>query len=187
MLFRSRECVHLDLHREGRVGVRERLKATCRGDAGKIDLAPVAAPMKRWMQKIKGFVAQVFNVTNAPVNLDAASMVNDIDEAAQPLDSGIVAYGHHTSVILVRGPDSETVHAHAREAIKACEFRGFSARAENRNGMEAFLGSLPGNGYENVRRPMISPLNFSDIMESTTDWTGEPYCVTDKPAAAAAA
>ena len=131
---------------------------------------------KRWMQKIKGFVAQVFNVTNAPVNLDAASMVNDIDEAAQPLDSGIVAYGHHTSVILVRGPDSETVHAHAREAIKACEFRGFSARAENRNGMEAFLGSLPGNGYENVRRPMISTLNFSDIMESTTDWTGEPYC-----------
>jgi type IV secretion system protein VirB4 len=42
--------------------------------------------------------------------------------------------------------------------------------------MEAFLGSLPGHGYENVRRPMISSLNYSDIIPTTTDWTGEEYC-----------
>ncbi|MDR3354141.1 MAG: DUF87 domain-containing protein, partial [Synergistaceae bacterium] len=50
------------------------------------------------------------------------------------------------------------------------------ARVERRNGLEAFLGSLPGHGYENIRKPMISSLNYADIIPSTTDWTGEDFC-----------
>ena len=131
---------------------------------------------KRWVQKMKSFLAQILNRADAPVNLDAVTMVDDLDAALVSLDSGDISYGNHTSVILIRGTEAEELEEIAREVIKACEFRGFMARVEKRNGMEAFLGSLPGHGYENVRRPLISSLNFSDIMESTTDWTGNFYC-----------
>jgi type IV secretion system protein VirB4 len=131
---------------------------------------------KRWAQKTRSFFAQVFNRADAPVNIDAANMVADIDEATIPLDAGDVCYGHHTCVVLIRGADMKELEDRAREVIKAFEFRGFPARTEKRNGMEAFIGSLPGHGYENVRKPMISSLNFSDIIPTTTDWTGEEYC-----------
>jgi type IV secretion system protein VirB4 len=110
------------------------------------------------------------------VNLDAANMVADIDEAAIPLDGGDICYGHHTCAVLVRGSDLRELEERAREIVKVFEFRGFPARVEKRNGMEAFLGSLPGHGYENVRKPMISSLNFADIIPTTTDWTGEEHC-----------
>jgi type IV secretion system protein VirB4 len=131
---------------------------------------------RQWSQKIKSFVAQILNIQNAPMNLDAVNMVDDLEAASTSLDAGDISYGNHTSVILIRGNSAEELEEIAREVIKVCEFRGFMARIEKRNGMEAFLGSLPGNGYENVRRPLISSLNFSDIMESTTDWTGALYC-----------
>ena len=131
---------------------------------------------KRWAQKTRSFFAQIFNRTDAPINMDAANMVADIDDAATPLDAGDICYGHHTCVVLVRGTDVRELEERGREIVKAFEFRGFPARIEKRNGMEAFLGSLPGHGYENVRRPMISSLNFADIIPTTTDWTGEEYC-----------
>lgn len=131
---------------------------------------------KKWNQKTRSFIAQIFGRVDAPVNLDAAGMVADIDEASIPLDGGDVCYGHHTCVVLVRGHDVEELEERARRIVKVFEFRGFTARVEKRNGMEAFLGSLPGHGYENVRRPMISSLNYADIIPTTTDWTGEEFC-----------
>jgi type IV secretion system protein VirB4 len=131
---------------------------------------------KRWAQKTRSFISQILGRTDAPVNLDAASMVADVDEAAIPLDGGDICYGHHTCVVLVRGSELKELEERAREILKVFEFRGFPARIEKRNGMEAFLGSLPGHGYENVRKPMISSLNFADIIPTTTDWTGEEFC-----------
>ena len=131
---------------------------------------------RQWAQKVKSFFAQILNIQNAPVNIDAVNMVDDLEAASTSLDAGDISYGNHTSVIFIRGNNVEELEDIAREVIKVCEFRGFMARIEKRNGMEAFLGSLPGNGYENVRRPLINSLNFSDIIESTTDWTGALYC-----------
>jgi type IV secretion system protein VirB4 len=130
---------------------------------------------KRWAQKTRSFISMIFGRTDAPVNIDAANMVADIDEAAAPLDAGDVCYGHHTCTAIVRGGGDE-LENRAGEILKAFEFRGFTARAERRNGMEAFLGSLPGHGYENVRRPMISSINYADIIPSAADWAGEEYC-----------
>ncbi|GHV30663.1 conjugal transfer protein TrbE [Synergistales bacterium] len=131
---------------------------------------------KRWFQKRQSFIAQIFGRIDAPVNLDAANMVADIDEATQPLDSGDVCYGHHTCTVIIRGNDTEELEERAREVVKVFEFKGFNARVEKRNGMEAFIGSLPGHGYENIRRPMISSLSYADIIPTTTDWTGEEFC-----------
>ena len=38
--------------------------------------------------------------------------------------------------------------------------------------MDALLGSMPGHGVENVRRPQINTLNLADLLPSATIWTG---------------
>jgi len=131
---------------------------------------------KQWAQKMRSFISILLNNFDAPVNLDAVSMVEDIDAAIMPLESGDVCYGHHTCVVIIRGKDDDELEQRAREVVKAFEFRGFGAKIEKRNGFEAFVGSLPGHGYENVRKPLINSLNFADIIPTTTDWAGLEYC-----------
>jgi len=41
--------------------------------------------------------------------------------------------------------------------------------------MEAYLGSLPGHGVENVRRPLLNTMNLADLLPISTIWTGREY------------
>jgi type IV secretion system protein VirB4 len=111
----------------------------------------------------------------APVNQDAMHMVNDIDNAAEELTAGWVGFGKHTSVVVARGDTPEAAEHIAHEVVKVFERNGFPARIEGVNGMEACLGSLPGHGYENVRKALINTLNLAHIIPLTNEWAGEPY------------
>jgi type IV secretion system protein VirB4 len=130
---------------------------------------------KQWVQKVRGFVAQIMQNERAPVNQDAMQMVSDIDNAAGELTAGWVGYGKHTSVAVARADTPEAAEHVAREIVKVFERNGFPARIESVNGLEAFLGSLPGHGYENVRKALINTLNLAHIIPLTNEWAGEPY------------
>jgi type IV secretion system protein VirB4 len=68
--------------------------------------------------------------------------------------------------------DRHVVQEGARRVEKAINATGFTARIETINTMEAYLGSLPGHGVENVRRPLINTLNLADLVPTSTIWTG---------------
>jgi len=51
--------------------------------------------------------------------------------------------------------------------------RDFACIAEGLNAIEAWLGSLPGNPYANVRQPPISTLNLAHIMPVSAVWAGQ--------------
>lgn len=131
---------------------------------------------RKWSQRTQSFMSQLLQNPRAPLNRDALRMVEDIDNATESVDSGAVAFGHHTSVVLVRSDDKESLDEKARIVVKIFERKGFSARIETYNSMEAMLGSFPGTGRENVRKPFISTLNLANIVPSTTDWAGEEHC-----------
>ncbi len=130
---------------------------------------------KKWVQKVRGFIAQILQNERAPVNQDAVHMVGDIDNATEELTAGWVAYGKHTSVVVARASSQDAAEHVAHEVVKVFERNGFSARIEAANTMEAFLGSLPGHGYENVRKPYINTLNLTHIVPLTDEWAGENY------------
>jgi type IV secretion system protein VirB4 len=129
---------------------------------------------RKWVQKVRGFIAQIMQNDRAPVNQDAVQMVGDIDNATEELTAGWVGYGQHTSVVVLRADSHETAERVAHEVVKVFERNGFAARIEGANSMDAFLGSLPGHGYENVRKPYINTLNLTDIAQLTNEWSGEP-------------
>ncbi|HAX9549876.1 VirB4 family type IV secretion/conjugal transfer ATPase [Escherichia coli] len=127
---------------------------------------------KKWRQKIRGFFDQVFNTNTGPVDQDALSMVADAEAAIAEVNSGIVAAGYYTSVVVLMDEDRTRLEGAARDVEKAVNRLGFAARIESINTLDAFLGSLPGHGVENVRRPLINTMNLADLLPTSTIWTG---------------
>lgn len=127
---------------------------------------------KKWKQKIRGFFDQVFNTNTGSVDEDAMSMVADAQQAIAETNSGLVAQGYYTSVVILMDEDRDKLEASARMLEKAINRLGFAARIETINTLDAFLGSLPGHGVENVRRPLIHTMNLADLLPTSTIWTG---------------
>jgi type IV secretion/conjugal transfer VirB4 family ATPase len=127
---------------------------------------------KKWRQKVRGFFDQVFNTNTGPVDQDALSMVEDAEAAIAEVNSGLVAAGYYTSVVILMDEDRNRLEASARQVEKAINRLGFAARIETTNTMDAYLGSLPGHGVENVRRPLINTMNLADLLPTSTIWTG---------------
>ncbi|PLY11739.1 MAG: conjugal transfer protein TrbE [Sedimenticola sp.] len=130
---------------------------------------------KKWKQKIRGFFDQVFNTNSGAVDQDALSMVADAEAAIADINSGLVAGGYYTSVVVLMDEDREKLERSARQIAKAIDSLGFASRIETINTVDAFLGSLPGHGVENVRRPHINTMNLADLMPISTIWTGSEH------------
>jgi type IV secretion system protein VirB4 len=128
---------------------------------------------KKWRQKIRGFFDQVFNTGSGAVDQDAVSMVADAEAAIAETNSGMVAMGYYTSVVVLMDEDRTRLEAAARQIEKAINGLGFVARVETINTMDAFLGSIPGHAVENVRRPLINTLNLADLLPTSSIWTGQ--------------
>lgn len=127
---------------------------------------------KKWRQKIRGFFDQVFNTNNGTVDQDALSMVQDAEAAIAEISSGVVAAGYYTSVVVLMDENRDRLEQSARQVEKSVNRLGFAARTETINTLDAYLGSLPGHGVENVRRPLINTMNLADLLPTSTVWTG---------------
>lgn len=127
---------------------------------------------KKWRQKVRGFFDQVFNTNTGHIDQDAADMVADAVSAIAEVNSGLVADGYYTSVVVLMDESRERAEAGALQLAKAVRRLGFGARIETINTLDAYLGSLPGHGVENVRRPLINTMNLADLLPTSTIWTG---------------
>jgi type IV secretion system protein TrbE len=113
-------------------------------------------------------------------------MVVDADNAKMGISGGAASAGYFTGNLIFFGADRKTVEQCARTAEKEVNNLGFTARIETVNTMEAWLGSLPGHGVENIRRPLINTMNLSDMLPVSSIWTGEkkapcPFYPKDAP------
>ncbi|HEX7639157.1 MAG TPA: VirB4 family type IV secretion/conjugal transfer ATPase [Burkholderiaceae bacterium] len=127
---------------------------------------------KKWRQKVRGFFDQVFNTGSGAIDQDALMMVADAEAAIAETNSGLVAQGYYTGVVVLMDEDRERVTLAARQLEKAINRLGFVARVETINTLDAFFGSLPGHGVENVRRPLLNTMNLADLLPTSSIWTG---------------
>ncbi|MCK0509593.1 VirB4 family type IV secretion/conjugal transfer ATPase [Aromatoleum buckelii] len=127
---------------------------------------------KKWRQKVRGFFDQVFNTHTGPVDQDALSMVGDAEAAIAEVNSDLVAVGYFTGVVILMDENRDKLEESARLVEKSINRLGFAARIETINTLDAFLGSLPGHGVENVRRPLINTMNLADLLPTSSIWTG---------------
>jgi type IV secretion system protein VirB4 len=135
----------------------------------------INAVRRRWQQKQRGLKDQVFNTSNGAIDLDALEMAEDAQSAIGEAESNQVRFGYYTSCIVMMHRNRELLLEQAREVRKILLNLGFGARIEDINAVEAFLGSIPGHGYPNVRRPILHTLNLADLLPITAVWAGPQY------------
>ncbi len=127
---------------------------------------------RKWKQKVRGFLDQITNSQTGPLDQDAMAMVADAEAAIGEVNSGLIGMGYYTSVVVLMDEDRSELDRSARHIEKVLHQLGFAARIETLNTMDAFLGSLPGHGVENVRRPPLNTMNLADLLPTSTIWTG---------------
>lgn len=103
---------------------------------------------------------------------DATDMAHDAASALAESRSGAVRFGFATQVVVVMDEDAERARANARALRSAVEDRGFTARVETVNAVDAFFGTLPGHGYPNLRRPLLHTSNIAALWPVTGVWPG---------------
>ena len=62
--------------------------------------------------------------------------------------------------------------ASLRLVEKVIQGRDFTCMTESVNAVEAWLGSLPGHAYANVRQPIVHTLNLVHLMPVSAVWAG---------------
>ncbi len=134
----------------------------------------VTSYVKGWNQQIFRFLDQFFNNPNARANRDALLMREDAEQAKADVQGGVVGAGYLSSCIVILDENPELLQDRARELRRAVQSLGFGCRIESINALEAWLGSLPGVSYANVRRPLINTMNLADLLPLSSIWTGSP-------------
>ena len=143
----------------------------------KTDAAKVLGRIRRqWFSKRKSVMAILKEVmTNEASTLmdsDATNKAVDADLALQDLGSDHVGQAYVTATITVWDPDPHVAEERLRLAEKVILGRDFTCMREGVNAVEAWLGSLPGHVYANVRQPPISTLNLAHMMPFSAVWAG---------------
>jgi len=143
----------------------------------KTDAAKLLGKIRRqWFAKRKSVAAILKEVlTNeAPALLDndASNKAADADEALQVLGADAAGWAYVTTSIVVSDPDPRAADARLQAIEKVIQGRDFTCVPETLNAVEAWLGSLPGQAYANVRQPPISTLNLAHMVPLSAVWAG---------------
>jgi type IV secretion/conjugal transfer VirB4 family ATPase len=131
---------------------------------------------KLWWQGRKSIAAMVGEAItqseSSQVNLDALSKAQEADEALAVVGGDMASYGYFTPTITLTDPDSDRLAEKVRQVEAVINRAGFVAKVEDANSVESWLGSLPGEAYADVRRPMISTLSLCDLIPMSAIWPG---------------
>jgi type IV secretion/conjugal transfer VirB4 family ATPase len=127
---------------------------------------------KKWRSKIRGWKDQIFRTQGGAINLHAQQMAVDAEEAMGIAAAGDVQFAQYSAAIICLDEDLDRLYESTRIVIKTIQNLGFSCRIETINAVEAWRGSLPGDGYSNVRRVLLHTLNLADMLPITSVWAG---------------
>jgi type IV secretion/conjugal transfer VirB4 family ATPase len=147
---------------------------------------------RNWFQKrlgLRGVISEHFGsgAGAAFQNQHALRMATDADEAIAEAEGGGVRYCYVTPKVIITEDRADIADENAQLVFKVCQNIGFDPRIESINAVEAWLGSLPGHGWYDIRRPLVNTQNLADILPLTGIWPGLetnpcPYYPKDTPA-----
>lgn len=131
---------------------------------------------RQWFAKRKSILAilreVMFNEPTSLLDSDADNKAADADAALQELGGDDVAFGYLTTTVTVSDVSAIGADEKLRAVERVINSRGFTTIHESVNAVEAWLGSLPGHVYANVRQPLVHTLNLAHLMPLSAVWAG---------------
>ena len=110
--------------------------------------------------------------SNIKINQNSETQYMDAEKANKANDAGGIKFGFYTATVIVTNDDCELAQRHANQIRTLLRNLGFQSQIERHHSLEAYLGSLPGYAYANVRKWLIHTQNLADIMPNTSIWSG---------------
>ena len=131
---------------------------------------------KQWFAKRKGLMTllseTVTKSESAMSDTAAVQKSRDADQAYQVLSDDHVSYGYYTATVTVWDQSSAVCEEKIREVIRVINGMGFTCVDEKLNAIDAWVSSLPGQAYANVRMPLLHSLNLSHLLPFSAPWAG---------------
>lgn len=132
---------------------------------------------RQWFAKRKSIAAilkeVMTNEASSLLDTDAHNKAMDADAALLELGSDQIGEAFVTASVTVWGKDARSADERLRLVEKVIQGRDFTCMIETVNAVEAWLGSLPGHAYANIRQPPISTLNLAHMIPLSAVWAGE--------------
>src|ERR1700675_2179181 len=143
----------------------------------KTDAARLLTKIRRqWFAKRKSIAAilkeVMTNEASSLLDTDAQNKAIDADAALQELGSDVIGQAFVTATVTVWDDDISVADEKLRLVEKVIQGRDFTCMVESINAVEAWLGSLPGHAYANVRQPPVSTLNLAHMIPLSAVWAG---------------
>ncbi|KAJ8137476.1 hypothetical protein OY671_009311, partial [Metschnikowia pulcherrima] len=131
---------------------------------------------RQWFAKRKSIAAIVkevmTNEASVLVDTDASNKAADADLALQESGADYAGQAYVTATVTVWDNDPRVAAEKLRSVEKVVQGRDFTAMPETVNAADAWLGSIPGHVYANVRQPPISTLNLAHMIPLSAVWAG---------------
>ena len=134
---------------------------------------------RHWFAKRKSVVAilkeVMTNEASTLIDADAENKAMDADAALQELGADNIGQAYVTATVCVWDENPKNADEKLRLVEKVIQGRDFTCMAESINAVDAWLGSLPGHAYANVRQPPISTINIAHMIPLSAVWAGSLY------------
>lgn len=131
---------------------------------------------RQWFAKRKSVAAILKEVMTSEasvlVDTDAANKAADADAALQDLGSDQIGQAYVTATLTVWDDDPSIADEKLRLVETVIQGRDFTCIVESVNAIEAWLGSIPGHVYANVRQPPLSTMNLAHMIPLSAVWAG---------------
>lgn len=131
---------------------------------------------KRWFSQRVGLGAMLRAALfkDEPVLHDnaATNLATDADMALQELGADAIGAGYATLTLTVAEEDENLADETVRQIQQVADGMGFVTQAETVNAIEAWLGSLPGSAYADVRRPILLTPSLAHLLPTSAVWAG---------------
>lgn len=121
--------------------------------------------------------ATMFTEMTLNVNIDkqdqgAMALEAEAGQLNEDITMGRYVLGYYTSNLMCWDKNLERAKDKARRLQQVVRSCGFGVIEETLNNFDAWLGMMPGNVYANVRRPLLSTQNLSNIIPLSSAWQG---------------
>lgn len=112
-------------------------------------------------------------VQERQMNEDALSKADEIKIQVGLTNGDYVSQGFYTSNIIILANSLQEADEQIEQLQKVIDSMGFITIDESVNCVQAFLGSMPGNLYNNIRKPILNSITLSHLLPTSSVWSGD--------------
>lgn len=132
---------------------------------------------KRWFSKRKGILTllreALYREEAVLIDNDASAQAEDADAALQEVNGEAAGAAFVTLTITVFDQSESAALERIRQIRQVADGLGFVTVLETINAVEAWLGSLPGQPYADLRRPILLTPSLAHLLPLSAVWAGQ--------------